>query len=52
MNKRKHMIEEGKTAKQMQKKLRRKAINLQNTSSRKMTMNEAMKEVTNVSDDV
>lgn len=41
-----------KTEKQKQKALRRKAINLQNNSSRKMTIVEAIKEVKNVSDDV
>ena len=41
-----------KTKKQKQKAERRKAITLQNNSTRKMTITEAMKEVRNVSDDV
>lgn len=41
-----------KTDKQKLKAERRKAINLQNNSSRKMTIKEALKEVRNVSDDV
>ena len=41
-----------KTKKQKQKAERRKAITLQNNSTRKMTITEAIKEVRNVSDDV
>ena len=41
-----------KTEKQKQKAECRKAIALQNKSSRKMTIKEAIKEVRNVSDDV
>jgi len=41
-----------KTEKQKQKAERRKAITLQNNSSRKKTIKEAIKEVRNVSDDV
>lgn len=40
------------TKKQKLRSIRRRAITMQNNSSRKLTINEAMKEIQNVSDDV
>lgn len=40
------------TKKQKLRSIRRRAITAQNNSSRKLTLNEAMKEVQNVSNDV
>ena len=40
------------TKKQKLRSIRRRAITTQNNSSRKLTLNEAMKEVKNVSNDV
>lgn len=41
-----------KTNKQKKRAIRRKAITVQNNSDRKITMAEAIKEVSNVSNDV
>jgi hypothetical protein len=41
-----------KTYKQKKKAIRRKAITMQNNSDRKITITEAIKEVSNVSNDV
>jgi hypothetical protein len=41
-----------KTDKQKKRAIRRKAITVQNNSTRKLTMAEAIKEVSNVSNDV
>jgi hypothetical protein len=41
-----------KTDKQKKKAIRRKAITMQNNSDRKITITEAIKEVSNVSNDV
>jgi hypothetical protein len=45
-------IYETKLIKARARRLRKQAIKLQNTSARKMSMAEALKEVQNVSDDV
>lgn len=41
-----------KTSKEQVRKLRKKAIKLQNSSPRKLTMDEAMRSVRNVQDNV